>query len=140
MIFIFFLRSSRLQVSRTSSTLKWSSWSWAMPGPSSRTKDPKPCSERAQRASARCSLPPTGSLRHCALSLSTHRHTATDSTHTHHGSEREADQSQEENRPPSVWGTDRSLPELPHALPSETCSVGFLLLQKGTMLASFWHL
>lgn len=79
----FFLWSSRLQVSRTSSTLKWSSWSWAMPGLSSRTKDPKPCSERAQWASARCSVPPTGSLRHCALSPHTDTLPLTVHTHTH---------------------------------------------------------
>ncbi len=65
-----FFWSSRLQVSRTSSTLKWSSWSWAMPGPSLITKEPKHCSERAQWASAR-------SGRHSALSLSLSPHTDT---------------------------------------------------------------
>lgn len=65
----------------------------------------------------------------CALSLSPYTQ-----THTLRVSD-----SEEENRPLSAWGMDKSLPELA-LLRSATCCGGFLLLQKGTMLASFWHL
>lgn len=38
---LFMLFLHRQQASLMNSTLRWSSWNWATPGPSSRTRDPK---------------------------------------------------------------------------------------------------